>query len=426
MEKQLKASCVLSLGLIVLCLWPGQPAAQQKGSAQTPLKRAESSQPVPPGQAEKAGASQPQAPAATQGARPEPTASELIEQGKQHYRTLRLKQALARFEAALKLEPDHDEALGLAAETAYRLDNQMQAREWFLQRAELPNQKESVKAYNYYRTALTFWRQAHDLIGKHGEIKQGKVVFELPEQEAAIAQEYVTGGLDYIGRTLALRPSFAEAHNIKNLLHTEASFMAADEKKAADERRLGLASLRQAIELYKGGFGKEPAGNFGAPTIRVAEFAATRDEELKLDDPMKRAIEGGQPFTRVAALFPSVRPPRNTKDPKDPSATGVTAQGGAYSLGPGRGALTAAYLPGTVKVEVLVSASGKVIFAHVVDGRSDLNGAALLAAQGWVFAPAKFEGHPVQVSGIITFNMRPSARPAASPTPTSKPPQKPN
>jgi TonB family protein len=135
---------------------------------------------------------------------------------------------------------------------------------------------------------------------------------------------------------------------------------------------------------------------------------------------MMKLIEGGRPVKRTQALFPSVRPPRPGAGQGDPSAKGVTAEGGAYSLGAGRGALTAAYAPGRVKIEVLISTAGEVVFAHVVDGRSDLNGAAILAARGWKFEPAKFEGKPVQVSGVITFDMKPG-RVKPTPTPTPKP-----
>ena len=164
---------------------------------------------------------------------------------------------------------------------------------------------------------------------------------------------------------------------------------------------------------------------FGAPTVYVAEFARTKDEDAALKEPAMKLSEGGRPLARVAAFFPAVRPPKTRGDTKDPSVTGLTAEGGAYSLGSGRGALNAAYLPGTVKIEVLVSTTGSVLFAHVVDGRSDLNGAALLAAKKWTFAPAKFEGHPVQVSGVITFEMKPpSVKPSPSPTPVKKAPEK--
>ena len=74
-----------------------------------------------------------------------------------------------------------------------------------------------------------------------------------------------------------------------------------------------------------------------------------------------------------------------------------------------------------MKVEVLISTTGEVVFAHVVDGRADLNGAAILAARGWRFAPPRFEKTPIQVSGIITFDMKPGAR-KATPKPTPKPP----
>jgi len=54
-----------------------------------------------------------------------PTVTTLILQGKDQYRKARYVQALQKFEAALKLEPLNDEALGLGADTAFRLDNQV-------------------------------------------------------------------------------------------------------------------------------------------------------------------------------------------------------------------------------------------------------------------------------------------------------------
>jgi TonB family protein len=168
--------------------------------------------------------------------------------------------------------------------------------------------------------------------------------------------------------------------------------------------------LRQAIALSRapaGTKGAEVAG-FSVPTIRVSEFAQTDEEEDKIKDPMRTLIAGGRPVKRTDPVFPGVRPAR-AGNQDDPSAKGLTKDGGAYSLGAGGGALTAAYAPGTVKVEVLVSVTGDVVFAHVVDGRSDLNGEAILAARAWKFEPAKFEGKPVQISGMITFDMKPEA-----------------
>ena len=60
-----------------------------------------------------------------------------------------------------------------------------------------------------------------------------------------------------------------------------------------------------------------------------------------------------------------------------------------------------------LKVEVLVSTAGEVAFASLIDGRPELGPAAILAARGWRFEPARLNGRPIQVSGLITFEVRP-------------------
>lgn len=338
-----------------------------------------------------------------------PTAAELVIQGKALYRAARFKQALAKFEAALKLEAQHDEALGLAAITAFRVDNQTAAREYFLRRAELPKQKNSIKAYSFYRVALTCWRAAHDLIAKYGEIKEGQLLFALPEDKRDEAREYIKDGLKYVERALDITKNYAEAYNVRNLLQAEAALAETDADDVEKYRERSVESLRRALALTR----PAPAGaaaesaDFSYPTVRVAAFAVNQEEDALLDDPMLKLIAGGRPIKRVAARFPSVRPPQADSDTTDPANKGVTAEGGAYSLGAGRGALTAAYAPGKVKIEMLISTAGKVVFAHIVSGRSDLNGAAILAARGWTFEPATFEGRPVQLSTVVTFEMRP-------------------
>jgi Flp pilus assembly protein TadD len=109
--------------------------------------------------------------------KPPPQPKDLIEQGKRLYRLQQYKTALDKFEAALKLSPDDDEGLGLAAVTAYRLDNQPRARELFARRAELPNQKDSVKAYCYQRIALCIWRQVHQIVAKRPKPTTPRVIW---------------------------------------------------------------------------------------------------------------------------------------------------------------------------------------------------------------------------------------------------------
>jgi hypothetical protein len=337
------------------------------------------------------------------------SAVQLIGQGKALYRAQRLKPALAKFEAALKLDPENDEALSLAAVTAFRLDLQPQSRHYFVRRADLKGQKDSVKAFSYYRVALTYWREAHDLVAKFAGIKGNKVAAPTPEQNREDIRSGINKGLEYADKALAILDNFAEVHNVKNLLHAEAALSADSEGMADAHRRQSVGSLRRAIELSKSptGANVSDVADFSLPTIRVSEFAHTDEEESKIEDPMKTLITGGRPIKRTQATFPGARPAK-AGNQDDPSAKGVTKDGGAYSLGAGRGALTAAYAPGIVKVEVLVSSAGDVVFAHVVDGRSDLNGEAILAARAWKFEPAKFEGKQVQVSGMITFDMKPT------------------
>ncbi|HEY8460819.1 MAG TPA: hypothetical protein VIM99_10590, partial [Blastocatellia bacterium] len=266
------------------------------------------------------------------GAKSNPTAAQLVEQGKAHYRAQHFKPALAKFEAALKLDPDNDEALSLAAVTAFRLDLQAQSRDYFIRRANLNGQRDSVKAFSYYRAALTYWREVHDLVAKFVEIKENKVTASIPDQDRAEIQSGIKNGLEYADKALALMDNFAEAQNVKNLLHAEAALAADSEESAGEHRARSVEYLRRAIELsasLAGAKGSDVA-DFSVPTVRIAEFAHTDEEENKIEDPMKAMIAGGRPIKRIRAVFPGVRPARGVNQ-DDPSAKGVTKDGGAYS-----------------------------------------------------------------------------------------------
>ena len=344
-------------------------------------------------------------PAVSQDAALEGSVPDLITQGKLLYRSARFKLALAKFESALKQEPENDEALGLAAETAFRLDNQAQARDYFSRRVELPKQKDSVKAFCYYKVALTYWREAHDVVAKYGQLEEGRLVYRLPEQGAAEVNTAVESGLASVDRALAVTNNFVEAYNIRNLLHTEAALAKTGDPGAKEHQRLAIEALRRAIEITEvAGEGRRvEAADFSQPTIRVSEFPRTREEEERLDDPMMKLIEGGRPIKRLTANFPNVRMLKPVSDPNDPGAKSSTGQ-------PSEVAQATVPVPAAIKVEVLISTMGEVVFARAVEGRADLNGSAILAARGWKFEPAKFEGKPVQISGVITFEVKPKGK----------------
>lgn len=368
MNKYLPWATILGCGVMGLMIGATMPVSAQNTQSRTPAKPVSS-----PAQAPKQ----------------EPTAAALIQQGKAFYRTVRLKLAQEKFEAALKLEPENDEALGLAAVTAFRLDNQKDSRAYFLRRAELPQQKDSVKAFCYYRVALTFWREVHDLVAMHGRFEDGRLVYRLPEQAASDVVYLVTSGLDYVDRTLAIIETFAEAYNIRNLLHAEAALAETNPDKAAQHRQLAIAALTRAVELAEQPTApkKSEVADFSQPTMRISEYARTPEEESIIDDPMMKLLDGGRPLKRQSAVFPQPKPVKG--EATEPA-------------GPG---------PQNVKVEVLISALGDVAFAHVVDGKPEFGAAALLAARGWKFEPARFEGRPVQVSGVITFEVKSSSKP---------------
>lgn len=352
----------------------------------------------------------PPQPAATPKPTPLPaTAKDLIAQGIVQYRKGKFDQAAKQFLAALKLEPNNDEALGYASLTAYQQGNLTQARELFQRRADLDKQKSSVKAFSTYMVALTRWRQAHGIIAKRGEIRLSQTMYKLTEKELIEANGHINAGLDATKKVLTMKSDYAEALNVRNLLHAEAAAIAPDEGKASEQRKAAIESLRQAIKLHKGG-----AEDFGAPTVLLGEFGATDEEQQGFADPMLKVLEGGRPVTRATALLPVIKiaPAKPKSQDGGPAPSGVGPGGGAVSVGPGQGALRPSKTEivqlkgGVAKVEVLLNSAGKVIFARILDGPAATTGPALAAAKKWTFSPPKFEGNPVQVLGVISFNVR--------------------
>jgi len=316
----------------------------------------------------------------------DPAVVNLINQGKALYKSQKFKEALEKFQSVISLEPQNDEALFYAAITAFRLDNQTQSREYFLRRAELPSQKSTVKAFCYYRVALTYWRESHELVTRYGFIDNGRPINKLPDAELKKALSDISSGLDYVGRALKLSNNFVGAHNIKNLIHAEAALAEPNADKAREHREQAINSLRRSLELSPVTATKRQTedSDFSLPTIRLAEIDGSKEEETIVVDPISKFIQGGKPIRRVQPIF---RSSRTVPVDQSPSVN-----------------------PGAVKVEILVSTTGDVVFAQVIDGRSEYHGAAIVAARGWRFEPAKFEGKPVQISSVLFFELKSGQR----------------
>ncbi|MCI0661543.1 MAG: tetratricopeptide repeat protein [Acidobacteria bacterium] len=320
-------------------------------------------------------------------AKTDPAAVNLINQGKSLYKSQKFKEALEKFQTVIRLEPENDEALFYAAVTAFRLDNQAQSREYFLRRADLPNQKSTVKAFCYYRVALTYWRESHGVVAKYGRVENGKPVYQLPDAELKKALSEISSGLDYVGRALKLSSNFVAAQNIKNLIHSEAALVETNADKAKEHREQAIKSLRRSLELSPASTTKKQGedSDFSLPTIRIAEIDSSKEEVALVLDPMRDLIQGGRAIRRVQPIFRSSRLGRT----------------------PDNGEPIPSVNPGVIKVEILVSTTGDVVFAQVIDGRSDYHGAAIVAARGWRFEPATIDGKPVQISSVLSFALKP-------------------
>jgi len=67
----------------------------------------------------------------------------------------------------------------------------------------------------------------------------------------------------------------------------------------------------------------------------------------------------------------------------------------------------AAWLRGTVVVEVVVDENGRVSSAEAVSGHALLRQAAVEAAREARFRPTLLSGRPVRVAGVLTYNFVP-------------------
>lgn len=303
---------------------------------------------------------------------------DLIAKGKAQYKSSLYKSALESFEAALQQAPANDEVLSLAAITAFKLDMQDKAREYYSRRASLPNQKPSIKAYCNYSIALSNWRDAHDTAVIFGILANGKI--SLNDEKRGIVNERLNAGFERVMTDASSANSFPQILNVKNLLHAEAALTAKEENMAAMHRKVSLDSLRKAIELSRTSNAARQTDDFSKPTVRVSEYRGLVDGVEQFDDPMLKSITGGRPIKKANPTLPGYLPANETPE-VEPN-------------------------PDLVKVEVLISTTGDVVFARPVTGRPEFGGPAVFAARKWKFEPALFENYPVQISSVIVFDRR--------------------
>jgi len=139
---------------------------------------------------------------------------------------------------------------------------------------------------------------------------------------------------------------------------------------------------------------KDKPGNKSESTSPTAEAEQPKSEvQLMLDEAKKR----GEPIMGTCLE-------KCADDSSGRSAEGVKGQ--ALELPqPAYPPLAArAHVSGEVRVQVIVDLDGKVIAASAISGHPLLQAAAVKAAKGAVFTPMKFEGKPVKIVGVISYN----------------------
>jgi protein TonB len=65
-----------------------------------------------------------------------------------------------------------------------------------------------------------------------------------------------------------------------------------------------------------------------------------------------------------------------------------------------------AHIGGPVVLQAVIAKNGTVLATHVLSGHRLLRGAAEDAVRRWRFRPYVVDGHPVEVSTIITLRFR--------------------
>ncbi len=130
------------------------------------------------------------------------------------------------------------------------------------------------------------------------------------------------------------------------------------------------------------------------------------------NDVLTANLDGQQPLSPPEEVPPPPGQFQSSSPPSQPQ--GIQQVVDNVLLGNAISRVEAAYPPtarmmgayGTVRVQVTISESGRVIDAKAISGHEALRSAAVAAALKWVFKPTTLNGAPIKVQGILNFNFR--------------------
>ena len=272
--------------------------------------------------------------------------------------------------------------------------------------------------------ALIFFSVLATLVLSSSEIYgQNKVAARSPDQttrkivtipQLQPPKEVVESG---IGGTVRAKITVDEAGNVtsvddvvgpgavcREVTRADVVAMRSAAKEAAMTARFTPASV--AGELFSTWLSFEFPGK-----EETSNFVAAPSEPVS--DGQRYTINGD------ANLEPSQAPPPDYRGPVNVGGTspsnvpksiaGGVLNGKVYVLPkpPYPAAARAVRASGAVHVQVLIDESGEVFMARPVSGHPLLRSVSVTAACGSRFSPTRLSGHPVRVTGIITYNFVP-------------------
>jgi tetratricopeptide (TPR) repeat protein len=183
--------------------------------------------------------------------------------------------------------------------------------------------------------------------------------------------------------------------------------------KDALETSDSLLKLAQVQQLG-GSYSKAAPLFIRALDIRAAKLGASSDETRDVYNNAYCALTKLGEEERANQLREKFYPPKTGDKSQTDAKIPVTIQAGVVNgkalvlaIPPYPAEARAKRAKGTVKVQVTIDETGRVVFACALSGEMELRRASEFAAYDSKFSPTTLEGKTVRVTGVIVYNFVP-------------------
>lgn len=343
------------------------------------------------------------------------------------------ERAAAAYWEVLRIDPRDDDAFKAVVTIYTQLKREEQVHLWLARRANdeaVPGEK---RAEAFADLAALQWKCANKIT----ELPSSRKTTETPEGvtgaysmpadggEYIRASRCVTDGLAFTRRALELDPRSLNALSNETRLLLEATKLAQMEGSLEREAELvrRQQAAQEAFETRREEVRREAAAARAARRAAdddgedVEDAAGDGDGDEESDDkatapPAAIAPSpAGPPAEDAAGPFGVPAGVAAPGTQGEPARTKRVVEGGVLNVRAiSRPApvyppeAKAARAQGTVVVRVVVDEAGRVAEATAVSGHPLLHDASVAAARRTRFPPTLLSGHPVRVTGVVTYN----------------------